>query len=380
MSLKNLFSFLLQSVLVGLAAAILLLLWRPDILGSRPDSPHASPGTGDSSASAPASYHTAVEQAAPAVVNVLTSRVYQTRRNPLLQDPILREFFGTNEEYIPDTRRDNNYGSGVLMNAEGYVLTNNHLIADADEIQVTLRDGRQTQARIIGSDPDTDLAVLKIELDNLPSIRITKNQELLIGDVVLAIGNPYGFGQTVTQGIVSATGRKRLGITTFEDFIQTDAAINPGNSGGALVNAQGDLIGINTAIISNTGGSQGIGLATPAHIASDVMQQIIEHGHVTRGWLGIEAQLIPPGTIPEDIAPGGVLVAAVMSNGPADVVGIQPGDIIIGLAKEPITDPEQAIRMITDMQPGEEINIQLLRGWEVFETTAKVAERPTFRR
>ncbi|MDZ7735320.1 MAG: trypsin-like peptidase domain-containing protein [Gammaproteobacteria bacterium] len=218
--------------------------------------------------------------------------------------------------------------------------------------------------------------MLKVDLANLPTVAIADSASLRIGDVVLAIGNPYGFGQTVTQGIISATGRKRLGITTFEDFIQTDAAINPGNSGGALVNSSGQLIGINTAIISNTGGSQGIGLATPVHIATNVMQQLIDHGQVTRGWLGIEAQIVPPGSIPPDIAEGGVLIAGVMNDGPADNVGMQPGDIIISILDQPVTEPEQAIRRITSIDPGTTINVEVLRGWEVLEFEPKVARRP----
>jgi S1-C subfamily serine protease len=271
-------------------------------------------------------------------------------------------------------------GSGVIVSGDGYILTNGHLIREADEIQVTLRDGRQTTARVIGTDPDTDLAVLKIELTDLPSIPLGDSEALRVGDVVLAIGNPYGFGQTVTQGIVSATGRKRLGITTFEDFIQTDAAINPGNSGGALVTARGELVGINTAIISNTGGSQGIGLATPASIAIDVMRQLINYGRVTRGWLGIEAQLVPPGSIPPDIAASGVLVAAVLNGGPADQAGIMPGDIIVRIIGQPVSDPDEAIRLISKIDPGTEIELLVLRGWQLVNLRARVGERPPMQR
>jgi serine protease DegS len=376
-------NFVFQSVLVGLVAALLLLVLRPDILDSYRTGAALDGDTPTverhSSITGPASYHLAVEQAAPAVVNVLSTRIYEARMNPLLEDPLLREFFGAWEDR-PTTRRDSNYGSGVIINEQGYILTNMHLVDEADEIQITLRDGRQVIASVIGMDPDTDLAILRIELDNLPSIRIADPGRLRVGDVVLAIGNPYGFGQTVTQGIVSATGRKRLGITTFEDFIQTDAAINPGNSGGALVNTQGDLIGINTAIITQTGGSQGIGLATPVNIATEVMKQIIQHGHVTRGWLGIEAQIIHPEAIPPEIADGGVLVAGTMSGGPADDAGIQPGDIIISINDESVYDPEQAIRLITDIDPGTVVEVEVLRGWEVLAFQPQVAERPRLAR
>lgn len=387
MKAKRLLIFIFQSALIGLTVAVLMLWLRPEILNS-PDTPPAEstpapeqdPKTRDSSTAAPASYHTAVESAAPAVVNVLATKVYQAPENPLLTDPLLREFFGATPNEAPDTRRDDNYGSGVILNDQGYILTNMHLISEADEIQITLRDGRQANALVIGTDPDTDLAVLKMDLDDLPTITLADSSSLRIGDVVLAIGNPYGFGQTVTQGIISATGRKRLGITTFEDFIQTDAAINPGNSGGALINSNGELIGINTAIISNTGGSQGIGLATPVHIATNVMQQLIEHGHVTRGWLGIEAQIMPPDTIPAGTAEGGVLISGVMNNGPADNVGMRPGDIIISIVGEPVTDPEQAIRRITNIDPGTTVSVEVLRGWEVMEFQPEVAERPSFNR
>jgi serine protease DegS len=382
-SFQRIMNFVFQSVLVGLVAALLLLVLRPDILDSyrtgavlNGETPAAER---HSSITGPTSYHLAVDRAAPAVVNVLSTRIYEARMNPLLQDPLLREFFGAWEDR-PTTRRDSNYGSGVIINEQGYILTNMHLVDEADEIQITLRDGRQVSASVIGTDPDTDLAILKIELDDLPSIRLADPGRLRVGDVVLAIGNPYGFGQTVTQGIVSATGRKRLGITTFEDFIQTDAAINPGNSGGALVNAQGELIGINTAIITQTGGSQGIGLATPVNIATEVMEQIIRHGHVTRGWLGIEAQIIHPDAVPPEIADGGVLVAGTMSSGPADDAGIQPGDIIISINGQSVHDPEQAIRLITGITPGTIIEIEVLRGWEIMAFNPQVAERPQFMR
>lgn len=385
MGFKKLLSFVFQSVLVGLTAAVLILVLRPDLLdsgnGEDAVSTSSAPAkAGNSSTTAPTSYRTAVEKAAPAVVNVLSVKIVPIQGNPLLSDPLLREFFGSEGREMPATRRDSNYGSGVILNDRGYILTNMHLIREADEIQVTLRDGRQANAKVIGSDPDTDLAVLQVKLDDLPALAIADSTSLRIGDVVLAIGNPYGFGQTVTQGIVSATGRRRLGITTFEDFIQTDAAINPGNSGGALVNAAGELIGINTAIISNTGGSQGIGLATPVHIATNVMEQLIENGRVTRGWLGIEAQIVPPDSIPPEIADSGVLIAGVMNNGPADNVGMQPGDVIISIMDQPVSDPEQAIRRITGIDPGTTISVRVLRGWEVLDFRPTVAQRPSFDR
>ncbi len=393
MNVKKLLSFIFQSALIGLIVAVLILVVRPELLDTTlsqdtPDQGEAetaepTPQAGDFSTAGPASYHDAVAKAAPAVVNVLATTIVPVQSNPLLRDPLLREFFGAEantEREQPSTQRDDNYGSGVILNEDGYILTNMHLIRKADQIQITLRDGRQGKAKVIGTDPDTDLAVLKVDLEDLPSLAIADSTTLRIGDVVLAIGNPYGFGQTVTQGIVSATGRKRLGISTFEDFIQTDAAINPGNSGGALVNTAGELIGINTAIISNTGGSQGIGLATPVHIATNVMEQLIEDGRVTRGWLGIEAQIAPPDTIPSDIAESGVLIAGVMNDGPADRAGLQPGDVIVSILGEPVTEPEQAIRQITGIDPGTTISLKVLRGWEIMDFKLEVAERPQFDR
>ncbi len=355
MQIKQSLSFILQSILVGIAAAIIILVLRPDISGQAKNRASLQ--------DAALSYGTAVSAAAPAVANIYASKVLRQQVNPLFQDPLFQRFFGRMQP-TPNKRRDSNLGSGVIMSPEGYILTNAHLIQDMDEISVTLNDGRQTTANIIGIDADTDLAVLKITLDNLPVIAIGDSNILRVGDVVLAIGNPFDFGQTVTQGIVSAKGRKRMGITTFEDFIQTDADINPGNSGGALITAAGQLIGINTAIISSTGGSQGIGLATPINLALDVMQQLIERGRVVRGWLGIEAQILSPDIIKEaGLLNGGIMVAGVLTNGPADQAGIMPGDIIISISGNTVSDPLQAIQMISRLAPGTVIEIQIMRGW-----------------
>lgn len=376
--------FIMQSALVGLAAACLFLLIRPQLISPGPD--NSPPGVDIQSLSdsgefrnqqQPVSYQAAVAATAPAVVNVYASKVYQQTKHPLFQDPIFRRFFGEAPS-LPEQRRSNNLGSGVIMNRDGYVLTNAHVIQDADDIRVTLRDGRQTYARVVGIDPDTDLAVLHITMDNLPAIPIGDSSKLRVGDVVLAIGNPYDFGQTVTQGIVSATGRKRLGITTFEDFIQTDADINPGNSGGALITARGELIGINTAIVSNSGGSQGIGFTTPINQAIDIIQQIIANGRVVRGWLGIEAQILSPDIIEvTGLINGGVLVAGVLQNGPAEQAGIIPGDIIISLGGQPTSDPQQAIKLITELNPGMDIEVTILRGWDQQTLRAKIAQRPS---
>lgn len=365
---KPFLSLLLKSTVVGLAIAFVIVAVRPDLAGYY----------NNNSMNSQLSYKRAVELAAPAVVNIHASKVFQQRVNPLFQDPIFQRFFGPVEP-SPNKRRDSNLGSGVIMDKQGFILTNAHVIRDKDDIRVTLFDGRQTNAKVIGIDADTDLAVLQIQLQNLSTIPVGNSEQLRVGDIVLAIGNPYDFGQTVTQGIVSAKGRKRMGITTFEDFIQTDADINPGNSGGALITADGRLIGINTAIISNTGGSQGIGLATPINLALDVMQQLITNGRVVRGWLGIEAQLLPPDIIRElDLKTGGILVAAVLNDGPADQAGIIPGDIIINLDDQTFDGPQQAIQMISRLKPGTNIKVNIMRGWEQMTLQAVVAERPSF--
>ena len=362
-------------MLLGLlAAGVILILW--------PELVHGPTGSAKSAGNNYiSSYSEAVARAAPAVVNVYASKVFQRPVNPLFRDPLIQRFFGQPQQPGPGTRRDSNLGSGVLMNTDGYVLTNAHVIQGKDEINITFNNGYQTRAEVIGIDNDTDLAVLKIDLPDLPQITVGDSDQLKVGDVVLAIGNPYDFGQTVTQGIVSAKGRKRMGITTFEDFIQTDADINPGNSGGALITARGELIGINTAIVSSSGGSEGIGLATPINMALHVMEQLISKGHVVRGWLGIEAQILPPNLLQDSgIEGGGVLVAGVLNGGPADRAGIMPGDVIRNIDQRNLTSPQQAIEMISDIVPGETVEIELLRGWEKIIVTARVAERPVFGR
>lgn len=369
MQFKKNLVFILQYSAYGLAIAFLFILLTSSNLLS-----HFS--FLSFSQSSRHSFNDAVMSTAPAVVNVYASTVYQERSHPLFQDPLFRHFFG-NAPTMPKTRRDNSIGSGVIMNTAGYILTNAHVIKNANDIRITLNDGRQAQAQLIGLDADTDLAVINIPIQNLPQIPIGNSTDIKIGDIVLAIGNPYNFGQTVTQGIVSATSRKRRGISYFDDFIQTDADINQGNSGGALVNAAGELIGINTAIISSSGGSEGIGLATPINQAVDVMNQIIENGKVVRGWLGIEAQTLSTDVIESaNLKTGGVLVTAIMHNGPAENAGLVPGDIMITIDGKNLSSPDQAIETITDLTPGKEVKINILRGWEQQELIAKIAQRP----
>jgi serine protease DegS len=383
--------FLLQAITAGLAAAFLyILLARPELLQHEPSvvevreappPPAAAtpePATGQPDRRGPVSYSDAVAAAAPAIVNVHTAKVITRRSHPLLEDPVFRHFFG---DRLGKPRREvqTSLGSGVMISSQGYVLTNNHVIDGADEIQVLLADGRSASAMVVGVDPETDLAVLRIGLGELPSVVIGNSKDLRVGDVALAIGNPFGVGQTVTFGIISATGRDHLGINTYEDFIQTDAAINPGNSGGALINARGELVGINSAIYSRSGGSQGIGFAIPVNLAKNVMKQIIEQGRVVRGWLGIEAQDLTP-QLAESFGMGetaGVLIAGVLRDGPADTAGILPGDVVISIDGTPVADARQAMTIISNKPPDSMIRIGGVRKGQTYSTRARVIQRPS---
>jgi serine protease DegS len=368
--------FLLQSIVAGLAVAFIIVNFFPGFL-SKITTSGSSASNSAASEQSPVSYQRAVSAAAPAVVNVYASTVKKQKSHPLFQDPLFQRFFGKPQQEV---RRNSNLGSGVLIGEQGYILTNAHVVRAADEILVTLNDGRQAFASLEGMDDETDLAVLKIQLNKLPMLALGDSHALRVGDVVLAIGNPYDFGQTVTQGIVSATGRKRLGITTFEDFIQTDADINPGNSGGALISARGELVGINTAIISSSGGSQGIGLAIPIHLALDVMRQLIEVGQVVRGWLGVEAQQLPMDIADAaGLSQGGVLVAGTLQGGPADAAGIMPGDILLEIDNQQLSNPHQLIHLISKYKPETTINIRLLHGWKEKTLSAVVSQRPKFK-
>ena len=376
--MRSLTRFFVQAVAAGVIAGALVLLF---------DRPSPPPQT----ASAPTihrerwqvSFSDAVQRAAPGVVNIYSSKTVQRRLHPLLDNPLFQQFFGAPQ--IPRQRIQSSLGSGVLVSEHGYILTNNHVIAGADEIKVALQDGRSAQATLVGTDPDTDLALLKISLKELQSLDFGNSDSMRVGDLVLAIGNPFGVGQTVTMGIVSATGRQHLGINTFEDFIQTDAAINPGNSGGALINPQGELIGINTAIYSQSGGSQGIGFAVPAALASRILQQLVDHGRVIRGWLGLELQ-----DINRDLATSfglpslrGVIVAGVYRQTPAYQAGIHPGDIITTINGEPVNSRSDALRQVSALTPGQRTRITYLRKGKQSEIDLKVIERPaaaTFRR
>ena len=367
--------FTLQWAVVGLALALVLIWFFPQ-LGGLPMNPPVA-RTAAQTTPAPASYHAAVASVAPAVVNVYAVRVHQPTPHPLFQDPLFKRFFGDTPESGAVNRV---FGSGVILDATGLVVTNTHVISGADEIRVTLNDGRQIAATAIGIDPETELALLQLsEMHDLPVAPTGDSDQMHVGDVVLAIGNPYDFGQTVTQGIVSATGRTSLGITAFEDFIQTDADINPGNSGGALINAFGELVGINTANYSETGsgGSQGIGFAIPINLTLGIMRELLLHGTVERGWLGIEAQTLPPNIMETaGLTQGGVLVAWVLSDGPAANAGLQPGDILTQINGQALNGPRHAIQVIAGFRPGTEINLRVVRGWEESSVRATVGKRP----
>ena len=371
------FKILLPWVLLAGALAWLWTLYNPSVLPAAAPTlpPERTPVVAAPAVSGPASYAAAVQVAAPAVVNIYTTQKIERQLHPLMQDPFFRRFFGDGQ---PDERMESSLGSGVIVSPEGYVLTNNHVVAQADEIRVALKDGRETTATVVGTDPGTDIAVLKVTLDKLPVLPF-RDSALEVGDVVLAIGNPFGVGQTVTQGIVSALGRQGLGITTFEDFIQTDAAINPGNSGGALIDVSGNLVGVNSAIYSRTGGNQGIGFAIPAHLARSVMQAIIKDGKVIRGWLGIEVR-----TMDEALAQRigskvtkGVAIAGVVRGGPAHAGGMEPGDILTAINGEAIPDAPAAINRIAALKPGTEMRAIVLRQNREVELKLRIGERPT---
>src|SRR5437899_10277839 len=368
-----------QATTIAVAALFVVTTFRPEWLPARPA---AAPAFNQSaptllvSTSRVASYGDAVQRARPSVVNVSTSKEVRTPRHPLLNDPVFRRFFG---DQLPDeAQRASSLGSGVIVSASGYVLTNNHVVEAADEIEVALTDGKRLLAKVVGNDPETDLAVLRLDAENLPAISFGSSDALRVGDVVLAIGNPFGVGQTVTSGIVSALGRTGLGINTFENFIQTDAAINPGNSGGALVDAAGNLIGINTAIFSRSGGSMGIGFAIPVSTAKMVLEQIVKSGSVTRGWIGVEVQEITP-PVAESFKLGGTrgaLIAGVLRGGPADKAGVKPGDVLLEVQGKPVADPAAMLNLIAALAPGSAATMKVKRQGQDMDASVTVGRRP----
>ncbi|MGL1833150.1 trypsin-like peptidase domain-containing protein [Rhodocyclaceae bacterium SMB388] len=382
--MRQLWLVFAQTVTVAVAALFVVTTLKPDWIGTR--SFPMQPATVTivqaperlTVAAAPGSYAEAAGRSMHAVVHIFTSRDTLTAGPPLRDDPLSRHFFGDRDEggqQAPSGR-----GSGVIVSPDGLVLTNNHVIDAADGIEIALNDGRKYPARLIGRDPETDLAVLRLQgAAELPFITFSSPESLQVGDVVLAIGNPFGVGQTVTMGIVSALGRTRLGISTFENYIQTDAAINPGNSGGALVDANGNLVGINTAIYSSTGGSLGIGFAIPVSLASKVLEQIVASGEVTRGWVGVEIQ-----EITRDLAlsfglknTAGALISGVLRGSPAEKAGIRPGDIVVELDGRAVIGAREMLEMVAELAPGQRTPFKLRRSGGEVEVAVGIGRRPT---
>ncbi len=374
--MRFIFSYLLGPALIGLLIGFGVIMAKPEIRYSvsQQVATFFLPKS-----YRPVSYAVAVSKAAPAVVNISTRKRVNLPRNPLFDDPLFRHFF--NSADVPKQQKMSSaLGSGVIINQEGYLLTNYHVITDAEEIFVSLHDGRNLRAVVVGADKETDLAVLKIPAANIKTITLGEPQQALIGDVVLAIGNPFNIGQTVTQGIISATGRHGLGLNVYENFIQTDAAINPGNSGGALIDTDGNLLGINTAILNrnNDGTSIGIGFAIPADVAVNIMNDIITNGEAIRGWLGIEARTLNPdiirsynlGTV------NGVLITSAYPNGPADKAGLRQGDILTHINDRPVGNGREGMNLIAEVKPNDKVQITALRNGEKILLTAIAAKRP----
>jgi serine protease DegQ len=376
-----------QAVTVALALLFVVATLKPEWLQRRPAAPGttavspslsvipAQPLPAPTAGAAVTSYSAAAKRASPAVVSITASKA--PARQPHSEDPVFQFFFGDRSRQM-QSEPQVGLGSGVIVSGEGYLLTNNHVIAGADDIEVALNDGRQARAKLVGTDPESDLAVLKIELDRLPSIAFGSDDKLQVGDVVLAIGNPFGVGQTVTSGIVSALGRNQLGINIFENFIQTDAAINPGNSGGALVDAAGNLLGINTAIYSRTGGSLGIGFAIPVSTARQVMDALIKDGQVTRGWLGVEQRDLTPEIAQTLNLPikQGVLITGVLQSGPASAGGLRPGDVVVAVGGAPVTNATQLRNAVAAMKPRTVAAIGVQRGDKAIDVNITIGQRP----
>lgn len=386
--MRRLWLLFAQTVTVGLAIWFIVTTLKPGWVNQPFSAAQGGPmGSALSLKEAPAnsvgaqsSYRGAAQKAMPSVVNIYTSKEIQRARNPLLNDPFLRRFFG--EQSNQRTERQSSLGSGVIVSAEGYILTNNHVVESADEIDVALADGRTAAAKVVGTDPETDLAVIKINLPNIPAITLGQPDDTKVGDVVLAIGNPFGVGQTVTMGIISALGRNNLTDNAFQNFIQTDAAINPGNSGGALVDINGNLLGINTAIYSQSGGSVGIGFATPVSTVKAVMEQIISQGQVVRGWIGVEPQDITP-ELAESFGlkqKSGAIIAGVIRGGPADKAGMKPGDILVSIAGKPVRDTTEMLNLVAQLKPGNTAKITVVRNKQEPTLEVTVGKRPPSRR
>lgn len=380
--MRRLWLVFAQAVTVALAVLFVISTLKPDWLSAPVQAPSSvvvvqAPDNGYK-LPAPGSYADAASRSMNAVVHIFTSAEAGPVHNPLRDDPLFRHFFGERED-VPRPP-SSGLGSGVIVSPDGFILTNNHVVETADAIEVALNDGRKFPARLIGRDPETDLAVLRVEGGTaLPAITFSSPETLHVGDVVLAIGNPFGVGQTVTMGIVSALGRTRLGISTFENYIQTDAAINPGNSGGALVDATGNLVGINTAIYSRSGGSLGIGFAIPVSLARNVLEQIVSSGEVTRGWVGVEIQ-----EVTHDLALSfgmehaiGALISGVLRGSPAERAGIRPGDILIELDGRSVLGAREMLEMVAELPPGREAMFRVRRTNRELDVPVEIGRRPT---
>jgi len=377
---KRLWLIFAQAATICMALIFVLRIFYPNFFNFREQALVVNQAETGSSTSTVYSYSNAVKKAMPAVVNIFTSK--KPRSSPhqdFLEDPAFRHFFGDQlEEPEPQAQPENSLGSGVIVSSQGLILTNNHVIATADAIEVALSDGRKMTATVVGTDPDTDLALIKVDANDLPAITFASSDALNVGDVVLAIGNPFGVGQTVTQGIVSALGRSHLGINIYENFIQTDASINPGNSGGALINTEGNLVGINSAIYSRSGGSMGIGFAIPTTLARQVMEQIAAQGNVTRGWIGIEAQDITP-ELAESFRLNkaqGALIAGVLKHSPADRAGLRSGDILVAIEGKPVTDSGSMLNLIAALQPNQKATLQIVRDGAIANIVIIIGKRP----
>ncbi len=389
--MRRLWLVFAQAVTVSLAVLFVVLTLKPEWLNRSALTPVAVQPAVTTVTAPPisvankgaASYADAAQHALPSVVQIFTSKETRVQRNPLLNDPVFRHFFGDqlDGEQSGRTQRQLGLGSGVIVSEEGYILTNNHVIEAADEIEIATNDGKKYLATVIGTDPESDLAVLRAQgKQKLPVMTFAREDSVRVGDVVLAIGNPFGVGQTVTMGIVSATGRNHLGINTFENFIQTDAAINPGNSGGALVDVNGNLVGINTAIYSRTpgGASLGIGYAIPTSIARNIMEQIIKTGSVTRGWIGVEVQEMTPEQA-ETFGLNetqGALIAGVIRHSPAEAAGIKPGDILLSINNKPQQDATAMRETIAGLQPGQHVQMRVQRQRKQLDLELEVGKRP----
>jgi serine protease DegQ len=381
--LRKLWLLFAQTVTIALALWFVIAALRPDVLAPTPapvaavPAPQPAPAVVAAPAlapSSPTSYSQAARRAAPAVVSIMASKA-ATRPRVQGEDPWFRYFFGNGRNPQPQQM---GLGSGVIVSADGYLLTNNHVVEGASEIDVQLADGRQVSARLVGTDPETDLALLQIALNDLPVITLGDMRALQVGDVVLAIGNPFNVGQTVTSGIVSALGRNRLGLSTFENFIQTDAAINPGNSGGALVDASGQLVGINTAIYSRSGGNMGIGFAIPVDSARTVMDALLRDGRVTRGWIGVEPRDLTPelaASLRLQVTQG-VLITGVLQDGPASRGGMRPGDVVTAIGGAEVSNTAQLLAAVAALRPQTVTQVAVQRGAQPLLMNLQVAQRP----